>query len=114
MHHILEATCSGRDFVIGRKREATDSDSSLPSLQVYNEAKYERVELPNHNPRWRARFKLDLTELELDGGWGKNGREDIRRARADHPPRLQHVELGRQETERERENGVGTEERHYY
>ena len=82
----------GKGLVLAgsEKREAT---SSLPEL--YNEAKYERVELPNHNPRWRARFKLDLTELELDGGWGKNGREDIRRALADHPPRLQHVELGR-------------------
>ena len=39
---------------------------------------------------------------------GKNGGDE----RADHPPRLRrrHVELGgrRQETERERKNGVGT------
>ena len=36
------------------------------------------------------------------------------RGRTTHLGRLQHVGLGRQETERERENGVGTEERHYY
>ena len=52
---------------VGRKREAA---SSL--LELYNEAKYERVELPNHNSGRDctegggregkgARSKLDLT-----------------------------------------------------